>query len=436
MIYLLFLLLTLIGNHLIFRGILPLIWTLNAIVSDNKYTYVLLLHFIYLFILIIFDIILLKNLIKQSRFAKYKNNIFDQKRVHAIILFFGWAFLILFLILKPFPLPIFYERGSDAIVEISLQYNKYVWFYFGIMFAINLLASFIFFQSKKYSIKVISFMLILLTSIIAGKKSGLLQVIANFTLLYLIFEGREPRLFRMRKNGFFIHKKMAFISLLISAFLIIAIYFALIQFKRTVGDNYITINIFNLMPNFAILVFSSSTAYLVQFITLEGIEYYKDYSESLGTLGIVKYFLNPVFKFLFNIGIDKAIGPYLYYKLFGSDFPHGVNPTLFFEFIFITGNIEVGFILSIISIVFIFKISQLCIKYLKDNKYNNPFILSFVYGVLVFLLSFTADTLNTIRNIPFLLMVLLFEKIYFWKIHLRKILRNNNFKKQVITQNI
>jgi hypothetical protein len=431
MIYL-FLLLTLIGNHLIFRGILPLIWTLNAIVSDNKYTYVLLLHSIYLFILIIFDIILLKNLIKHSHFEKYKNNFFDQKRVHAIILFFGWAFLILFLILKPFALPIFYERGSDAIVEISLQYNKYVWFYFGIMYAIKLLATFIFFQSKKYSIKIASFILILLTSIMAGKKSALLQVIENFTLLYLIFEGRELRLFRMRKNGFFIHKKMGFIFLFISAFLIIAIYFALIQFKRTVGDNYITnifnTNIFNLLYDFAILVFSSSTVYLVQFFTLDGIEYYKDYSESLGTLGIVKYFLNPVFKFLFNIGIDKAIGPYLNYKLYGSDFPHGVNPTLFFEFIFITGNIEVGFILSIISIVFVFKISQLCIKYLKDNKYNNPFILSFVYGVLVSLLSFTADTLNTIRNIPFLLMILLFEKIYFWKIHLRKILLNNNFK--------
>jgi len=415
MIYLL-LLLTLIGNHLIFRGILPLIWVLNAIVSNNKYTYVLLLHFIYLFTLIIFDIILLKNVIKQSHFTKYKNNIFNQKKVHAIILFWGFSFLILFLILKPFPLPIFSEGGSNAVVKISSQYDKSVWFYFGIMFAINLLASFTFFQSKKYSIKALSFMLVLLTSIIAGKKSGLLQVIANFTFLYLIFKGRELRLFRVRKNGFFIHKKMVFIYLLISGFLFIGIYFAIIQLKKTVGDNYITTNIFNLLPNFTILVFSSSTVYLDQFITLNGIRYYKDYSESLGTLGIVKYFLNPISKFLFNTGIDKAIGPYLNYELFGSNLPYGVNPTLFFEFIFITGNIEIGFLFSIISIILIFKIEQLCIKYLKNNKYNNPFRLSFVYGVLVLSLNFTADTLNTIRMVPFLLMILLFKKICFRKI--------------------
>ncbi len=203
--------------------------------------------------------------------------------------------------------------------------------------------------------------------------------------------------------------------------LVISIIFITVQYFRTVcGD----VSLNNISGNLLIIkdmIIGSSTGYLGQFISSGGLQYSGDYSNGLGDFGVLLYIFNSYTKFLFGFGIEKSIGPFMTYKLTGSEFPNGVNPTLFFEVIFVYDSylaIILSFVLLGLSYVFM----VFLVKKMVFNK-NNIFILATYYMLFLSCISYTFDSMNTIRNIPFAILPAL---IYFIMTFFRWLVKGNN----------
>jgi len=406
----LFLMLSIIGQHLIFRGVIPFTWIIYNIFTIQKHLYVLTLHMIYLLVLIFVDVKLLKLLVNKSistipHIVNYNNK---KENNYLGIIILGYLLIIAIAIFQPFPLPILGERGSDTVIFIDLEYKSSLWFISVLLLVIKLYLFFVIFKSKKKPIKIAAFILIIIYSIIFGKKSAILSILSSLTFLYIIYRGYQLKLLKIRNYGIYLSKRNMIIAFFISAFLFIGIYFALLQYFRTLQQEFEIPNVLNASIMFINVVISSATIYLVQFFLLDGINYYNLYSEALGNFGVLTYFLNPILKFLFNEGIDMAIGPFLNYQLFGSTTPHGVNPTIFFELVFVLGSVELGFIFSILVMIIVYKLAKFSINYIIYHRYGDIHKTSFALAILQFLLFFTADTLNAIRMyLPVLFCILM-----------------------------
>jgi hypothetical protein len=151
---------------------------------------------------------------------------------------------------------------------------------------------------------------------------------------------------------------------------------------------------------------------LEQIHNLNGINYISNYSNELGDFGSFKYFFNSFIKIISpSNGINKSIGPYLNKMIYDSEIPNGVNPTFFYELIFISGNKYFGLISFIFIPLILFILFRLYrIMYINAKKLD-IYSLSIYLFLLKFLLFFLNDTLNAIRTLPFIL-ILVFFKLY------------------------
>jgi hypothetical protein len=272
---------------------------------------------------------------------------------------------------------------------LNEQHKNKTWFWFGVLniFIIILIFSIVYTNNKKKKFYYV--LIALIASIIPGKKSAVIGLISKFIFTYYLVSYRKPNLPWIK----------IFIGFLFS------IIFIVYQYSRTAGIDFNfskTILIFH-------IVYSSSTVYLNQIIEQGGIEYIHLYSNLLGDYGPIIYIFNPFLKFLFGIGIDKAPGPFLGEMLYGYTLPNGVNPTLFFEILFVFGNIFVVFFSFLIMFIIMY-LAKIFIKNVIID-YNKNILVSVMYFYLFLsCFSFLNDTLNTIRNLPFAILPLLIYK--------------------------
>ncbi len=381
------------GIFLLFRVFFPTIWCLEFLFFNDVNTKsfdVVLYHLIFLLLqgvltlLLMFYII---KMVKRYRFLRYSDIYQYQKNKDAK--FFSKIALLgigVFLLLNYNSLPIFMDRGSDAIVLLGQVKKTKTWFMYGVLgiFSTLLLVAMVY--SIKQKTKYIYGLFYFIIAVIGGKKSAIIGAFNKLIFLYYLFSHKKPNLpiFKI------------FIGLIFSA------YFIVIQFSRTAGFEIDYLQIFNVLFQ---LVYSSSTGYLGQIIVMDGLQYAHGYSEHLvGIGGPILYILNPFTKFIFGTGIDKSIGPYMMEQFYGeTEIPNGVNPTLFFEYIFVFGSIEYV-IFAFINMFLVFVLARYFIKRVIFN-FNTSVLVTITYlGLFMSCFSFLADTLNTIRSLPFVLL--------------------------------
>jgi len=390
-----------------------------AEIYDYKYI-VVLLNLIYLIAIGLFDVMLLLKLATAIKVKNKNPNVSSHRTVyikpsHAkVILFISTFFLLFLFFYKRFLFAVLLPGGSDAITYINEEKKIDVWFFYGILHIMYYLILVSFFLCKVPFLKILFALLATILSVMSGKKSGIISFISAMFLFYLIFSYGSEKLVSLKKLA--IKKSMVLKVVLGILFIYASICFAHFQFLKTTNEIEDSSLVMNILPNFLKLVYSSSTAYLEQLIVYGGYQYAFEYSDKLGLFGLVKYFFNPFTKFVFGEGIEKGIGPYLCSTLFGYLTPHGVNPTLLFELFFIFGDIVMGFIASLILLVLIFYVQNVALfNLIKRN--DNAYYLAFSYGILTSTFAFRNDTLNTIRGIPFLIVLL---GVYFISKTLRK----------------
>jgi hypothetical protein len=321
----------------------------------------------------------------------------DNNKNGSLILLFSLILIILFLT----PLPLFQEGGSDAIVLMQNDSSSKTstWLFSGTLLVLSYPIYFLIFLESKAIKKFLYIIILIFISISSGKKAGMLDFLSTFILVssvYIIFS---------KTFGF--KKVILFIS---AAFL--TLFFAFFQFYKTLGLDISGVSISDIIFVIYKLTTSSFTSYLEQIHNLNGINYISNYSNELGDFGSFKYFFNSFIKIISpSNGINKSIGPYLNKMIYDSEIPNGVNPTFFYELIFISGNKYFGLISFIFIPLILFILFRLYrIMYINAKKLD-IYSLSIYLFLLKFLLFFLNDTLNAIRTLPFIL-ILVFFKLY------------------------
>lgn len=408
-----FLLLSPIGFFLVFRVLLPVMWCVNFIFTSLNHPYydLVLYHLFYLILEGILTIWLMINIVNIVRiYRNSKNHEFSTQSKGYKMATLALLGIIVFLLFNLNELPIFGERGSDSIVELGEMKKKSVWFWYGILQVFITMILYTVFYVKKTAIKFIFVGILLIVGAVTGKKSAVFSIFTQIIMMYYIFTKSKPSLSIIK------------IGIIVIGFFVSS-YFAVIQYFRTIGSTFEFVQLSSIVQYFNILwnlVYSSATIYLEQMISLEGVQYAKMYSDSLGTGGWIIYLLNPITKFLFGYGIYKSIGPFLNEALFGFEFPNGVNPVLFFEYIFVFGD-HLSIILAYLNLIIIFIFAKYAFRKMVFTFETNSLVSITYYYLFLGAFSFLADSLNTIRMLPFYLMPLLTH--YFIKV-LK--LRNSN----------
>ena len=363
----------------------------------NIYFIIVFIHLIYL-LFQSFLIIIFYNKIKSI--VEINRDVISTNRNYNNITFLLLFILSLFFIYGTMPLLL--DGGSDALVIIGEDEKFTTWFNFGTIRVILIPLLLIWYFQKNLSYRYLILFYILIFSILDGKKGGVIILINNFFFIHYF----------LSKNSLKINFKL-FLTLTI--FIIISILYAVLQFNRTIGLDIDLNSIFLGLTKITELTYNSFTSYLEQMISMNGLKYAVNYSDQLGSLGIFKYFFNSFTKLLFGFGIDKSIGPFLNYELFGSSFPNGVNPILFFELIFISGNIYFS-LFSFLILYIVFHLIYNRIKKLIIAVNYNYFDTSIHYYFILFYLSLLSDTLNAIRALPFIFVLFILKKIFNLKI--------------------
>ena len=394
------------GIFIIIRIIIPSIWIFNYLFnSSNSDKEIVFFHFIYLFLLLVgFNSLFNKFLSFQNKLqlSSVSQNVNNNKN-GALILLLSLIFIISFLT----PLPLFQEGGSDAIVLMQNESSSKTstWLFSGTLLVLSYPLYFLIFLERKSIKKFLYIFILIFISISSGKKAGMLDFLSTIILVasvYIVFE----KTFGFKKIILFIF--CAFLTL----------FFAFFQFYKTLGldiSGVLVSDIFLVVYN---LTTNSFSSYLEQIHNLNGINYISIYSNALGDFGSFKYFFNSFIKIISpSNGIDKSIGPFLNKMIYDSEIPNGVNPTLFYEFIFIFGSKYFAF-LSFIFVPFIlFFISYLYLLMFFNAKILNIYSLSIFLFFIKFFLYFLNDTLNAIRSLPFVLILFLFS--YLRKVSLK-----------------
>jgi hypothetical protein len=389
----LYFLLSPFGFFLLFRCIIPEIWCINFLIDYNiatQYYFLVFSHLIYLVLETILMILFFNKI--SLIIQKNRQNVSVNKNYSSLsyILILGLSILVYFS-----TIPLFEDGGSDAIVSMGETDKFSTWLVFGIIrIIITALLFFAYFENNNFK-KLLFFLFIIFFSILDGKKGGVVFFFNSIIFTHYFFSSKEPK----------INLRLFLIS---TIFILVSIVYAVIQFNRTIGldIDYESLTIgFNKIIN---LTYSSFSSYLKQMIKLNGLKYAEAYSNNLGIFGTVKYLLNSFTKLLFGIGIDQAIGPYLNYSLFGSLFPNGVNPILFFECIFVGGNMFysiLSFPLLILIFIFLYNRSRKLLYSANNNLIDTAIHFNFI----IFYLTLLTDTLNAIRSLPFLLLLYLIK---------------------------
>jgi hypothetical protein len=387
-----------LGLFVIYRVIFPFDWCINFISSNPSYKAidVVYWHMLYLFILFIGVLFVFRTfiVIQKSTLRKSLNENYISKPSFPFIPVFT---IILILLLAPIPL--FHEGGSDATLLAYQDPNtkSASWLVSGILSTLSLPLYFLVFYEKNFRRKILYIVLLIICAISDGKKAGFLE----FILDMLLVAG-----FTLNLGKRITFKYIAlFIVVLMGAF-----FFAIYQYFKTTNKSVSLnelANSFSIMIDLAYLSFCS---YLDQIHVLNGLDLIEIYHRQLGNHNIINYFFNSYIKMLgLPGGIKKSIGPFLNYWLYGSDRPNGVNPIFFYELIFITGNKYYGIVaIFILPVIFYFII--IYYRLLAYIKRVDIYKMAIYLFMIKFLTGFLTDTLNAIRSLPFLALLVV---IYF-----------------------
>jgi hypothetical protein len=345
----------------------------------------------------------------QNKIEQTPPNIQNQSK-YSLPLF---LFVCIISILLFTPLPILQLGGSDAIMLMQEESKGATWFFSGALLTLSYPLYFLFFLDRSTRNKIIYFLLLIVVSASAGKKGGILDFFTNLILIASIFIS-----FR---------KTVSFKILLSLLFLIaLTIFFALYQYLKTLGIELDFSIIAQTLPILYDLTTSSYTSYLEYLHNMGGLQTAQLYSDNLGNFGTFKYFFNSYLKVIDpNLGINKSIGPFLNYHINGSDIPNGVNPTFFYELIFIYGNKYYGIAsLPFVPIIFFFFVKITKKLYSFFNSSKDVYTMSLYFFGLKFLLFFLNDTLNALRSLPFILILIFFKKLKLIKLSSSKKIDN------------
>jgi hypothetical protein len=385
------------GIFIILRILIPGIWCFDYLISNlkNEDSLLILGHLLYLIILLIGFLKIFTFVFDKQRKIELSNSFINDNFQPLPYLLLFFIFVILFFT----PLPLFQSGGSDAVVLMQEEAKGATWFFSGALSILSYPIFFLIFLEQNTRRKIFYFLLVLFTSISAGKKTGILEFLINFILIASFYHCIYK----------YVNLKTIF---LIIIGILLSFTFAIFQYTQTIAIDYNSINYsesFNLLLK---LSTSSFTSYLEQIHVLGGIKYLQIYSDQLGELGPINYFFNSFIK-VFNSsgGIQKGIGPFLNYMIYNSEIPNGVNPTLFYEFMFIGGKKNWAY-LSFLIIPFIFYIIFNFLKKLYTRKKKeNIYTLSLYFFSIKLLLFFLVDTLNAIRSTPFICILLILNFI-------------------------
>jgi hypothetical protein len=289
-------------------------------------------------------------------------------------------------------LPLFHGGGSDATLLLQDDAKTSTWLFSGILATLSLPLYFLVFYEQKKSKRILYIILLIICAISDGKKGGLLEFFVNIVLVAGVSVN-------LRKSVTSKHVTL-FVIVLASTFI-----FAAYQYAQTLNRAFTISDIgssFSIILNLTNLSFS---AYLEQMHVAGGLNLIHIYHEQLGEHNIFNYFFNSYIKLLgFDGGIKKGIGPFLNYWIYDSDRANGINPTFFYELIFVTGKKYYG----IISIFIIPSIFYLIIRYYKkisSIRHMSIYKMAIYLFLIKFLISFLIDTLNAIRSLPFLFLL-------------------------------
>jgi hypothetical protein len=407
-------LLTPFGVAILFRLLLPIIWCLEYIFSDScNDQFIVFFHLIYLICLLIGFIFVYKLFIQhQNKLDKTPSFLINQGNDGLPIFLILCILSILFFT----PLPVFQSGGSDAIMLMQEESKGATWFFSGALLTLSYPLYFLFFTDKSIRNKIIYFLFLIIISASAGKKGGILDFFTNLILIASIFMS-----FRRR---------FSFKIFLSALFLItLTIFFALYQYLQTIGFELNSSVVAQSLPILYNLTTGSYTSYLEYLHNFGGLQTAQLYSDNLGDYGTFKYFFNSYLKIIDpSLGINKSIGPFLNYQINGSDLPNGVNPTFFYELIFIYGNKYFGLAsLPFVPIFFLFFVRIMKRLYSFLNSTKDVYTMSLYFFGLKFLLFFLNDTLNALRSLPFVLLLYFFRNMKFIKLAYFK--KNDNITK-------
>ena len=393
-----------LGLFFIFRILLPSIWCFDFLLTNDfshKYYEIVIFHLIYLFLEGFLTALLMIYIVnKVSKYRKYRDNqehINNKDREAKKYAFVALIGVLIFLGFNFNSLPILMDGGSDAIVALGEERKGETWFSYGMLMVLSTLLLFSIVSIKSKGKKYIYAIILTLLSLVTGKKAALISILSKAVFVYYVTNPKNPSL--------------PFIKIAIA--LILSSLFVVFQLSRTSG---LDVNYFDVIPIIMNLVYSSFTSYLVQFVNMEGLGFAQMYSDGLGSGGSIVYILNSFTKVLFGTGIEKSIGPYMTYQFYGSEFPNGVNPTLFFEYIFVFGS-KAAIPFSFINLIAMFMLAKIFIKKVIINIDKSILLMVTYLGLFLFTLDYTLDTLNAIRVLPFTFLPMIW---YYLIILLRK----------------
>jgi hypothetical protein len=377
-----------LGLFFIFRILLPSIWCFDFLITNDsahKYYEIVSFHLMYLFLEGFLTALLVIYIVnKVSKYRKYRDNqahINNKDREAKKYAFVALLGLLIFLGFNFNTLPVFMDGGSDAMVALGQEQKGKTWFMYGMLTVLSTLLLFSIVSIKSKGKKYVYGFLLILFSLVTGKKSSLISILSKFMFVYYLINPKKPSL--------------PFIKIAIA--LILSSLFVIFQFSRTSG---LSVDYFDAIAIIMNLVYSSFTSYLVQFVNMEGLEFAQMYSDGLGSGGPIVYILNSFTQVLFGTGIEKSIGPYLTYQFYGSEFPNGVNPILFFEYIFVFGSYT-AIPFSFINLIVMFMLAKIFIKKVIINIDKSILLMVTYFGLFLFALGYTIHSLDAIRMLPF-----------------------------------
>lgn len=366
------LILTPIFYVLLYRQIIPLHWYFNTEVQvDNQYQLLFNLHVLYLVYQITLSLIIMLYVYFN---IMNKQPINEQITINKKVSFKLLLFALLGLVILGNDIPVLSGFSSENIVRSSSE-NKIITFLgFGLLTSVSTFALIAF--TYRWDIRRKTLILIAaLPTFLASKKSGFIVFVQDCVLLLILSRYSFSTNFILR----------------ILCYLLLSVLFGLF-----ILSNMVQLDIKKILD----IYYATSTSYLNVFWQDYGIRLEHAYRKEIGEIPAFQYLANPFLKILGIGGIEYSIGPYLSSKLNGvgdGKVLTGVNPTLFFELVFIFGQalgVFMSFLLITLINLFIIKIFNI----LSKAQYSEIIVLCVYWEGYKFLNSVQFDIVNSYKS--------------------------------------
>lgn len=304
--------------------------------------------------------------------------------------------LIFVLIIFNTNLPLFAGKGSEALASLSIT-NKYqTWIGFVLLETTYL--QFILLGSRSPTKKGTIFLLFV--AFIIGSLS-MSKAIAAAVLLKFI----TIRLFTNVKTPLL----PVITGIVFSVFFIATVYYFTLSSAAGDGIKNITagVDFFSILSTVWEIIYYSANFVYIMMLERGALEYADLYSHLNNHFIGLNYFLNPFIAPL-GMGISQSIGPFINEILFATKGPRGVNPSLFFEFLYVySAPIAVIFtpIVSVTILIIFYKIFDIAVRT------KNTFDAALLMQIAFYLITFLSDSLFSIRSIFPLILILIVRRV-------------------------